>query len=292
MYYDEDKQDPKSWNSSGKIRWNDSSNFVCLGKRDGFFFKLKFIENDNTHWVDYKLKIPWCNVSQITCHKNNRNQVQLCTKICEEPIIQKIMEEEIKDNQYSLQNENKQDEMKQDEQKQEKKYTKKWKVISSEMYPESLQHFIQFPKFVFQFRAYHYQLHRIKDSILHHSKILPHQKVKYNYYRNIVKHTLDISDKNYAQNLYRSAYAPGLQSHKELSNKIYSNLLMIFNAKYGRMCKVCKKYVGHLEEHPVCIANNDTVDSCDSNIIKSIYKTKFIKNEYEFSPRRHIGMFF
>ena len=98
LYFDGNSNPIKSWKNESIFKWNPKQHYLCLGIRDGFFFKISFVQ-DNGEWKDYRIKMPWCNISFICCSKSiAHHQVKICVKACVPAIVQhRILEEEIEE---------------------------------------------------------------------------------------------------------------------------------------------------------------------------------------------------
>ena len=241
-----------------------TKHYVCLGKRDGFFFRARFKLDEGPYWGDFKIKIPWCNIAYIACTENQHQQVKIGIKLCAKPRVEQCFQEE-----------RPQDNNNNNQKKKPKKKTV-WRTISASSYPKSIQEFCSKPKIIFRFLEYKYNLSNVKKAIYHHSKILPNQRSKtFNNFQTQVSYKYDQEEKKQSQTIYRGACDPYLQNHQTLFSQILNELGFMFDASKGRKCTVCKDYVGYLEQHPICIAEQHTIDSCDSNIIKAIWTAQF-----------------
>ena len=252
-----------SWQQQRQLRITTSAKqYVCLGTRDGFFFHCKFRTHPTrANYDNYKIKIPWINIAFIACIENSQHQVKIGIKLCDKPLVEQCFEEKIPDDPAN---------------NRERTTRKQWKTIPPSSYPESIKKFCKKPKIIFRFDNHKYKLLNIKKAIYHHSKILPHQRSKtYKHFHDEISYKYNEKEKQESQTKYRSACAPCLQNHQTAYETIIKELGFKFDASKGRKCAVCKKYVGYLEEHPICLASGHSVDSCDNNIVKAIWRSKF-----------------
>ena len=137
LYFDGNSNPIKSWKNESIFKWNPKQHYLCLGIRDGFFFKISFVQ-DNGEWKDYRIKMPWCNISFICCSKSiAHHQVKICVKACVPAIVQhRILEEEIeeieeKKDQVDAKDDN--DEVKEDEVKEQGDEVKEQHTIVEEI---------------------------------------------------------------------------------------------------------------------------------------------------------------
>lgn len=130
---------------------------------------------------------------------------------------------------------------------------------------------------MFVLKKYQYEIDRVKKAILHHSKILPHQRCKnYTAFRSEdISYKYDEREREFAQTVYRGSFQPYLQDHHTLTNTINGKLGFMFNASRGRICIVCRERVGYFEQHPICIGFDHTLPTCDGDIIRSIHESKY-----------------
>ena len=275
-----------------RMEWNQSHNFFCLGKRDGFYMRIKVhkgnIQSNSSRQKpniaieveDYKLRIPWCNVSYICCEQRTNKSIKIGIKYCVVPDIQQLMQEEVKSSRKKKKSGVKQ-------------FRRKWKTISESDYPSSIIEFLKYPKIAMILTPYQYQMKQVKQAIKHHSKILDAQRISYSQFKKKVLYTFNEEEKHTQQTIYRGSRQPYLQKHTNLRGEINSLLKLMFDSRNGRVCASCdrigdsaKNRVGWFEEHPVCIQSDDTIETCDSNIIKGIHDTKF---DPFFSARRNLS---
>lgn len=258
----------QSMSEQRHIIWDSKQHYLKLGARDGFFFKVAF-KLDGPEGVlheprfeNYRIRIPWSNVCYICSTKNQHEQIKIGLKICVQPIVQKLDTSQTQST---------------------------WTDIERMRYPKSVQNFCSHAKFIFKLAAYQYPHQKIKDSILHHKKIMPHQRIyKFRAFCNKVKWTYDDTEKSMCQSAYRSAHNPCLQDHHKIAKTMVIQIQYMFDGSKGRICAVCNSYVGYFEQHAVCIDPSHTLSGCDSNIIEAIYRSKFDNKTFQF--RRNIGL--
>ena len=265
-----------------QMSWNPKDHYFCLGKRDGFYMRIKVYKkqknknNKKRKSEDYKLIIPWCNVSYISYAINPHSKnIKICIKYSVKPIVQQLKKEETSKSKANPQNPIKQ-------------FRKKWRTISESDYPKSILEFQKYPKFMMILTPYKYQIKRIRQSIIHHSKILQGQTIhKYDTFKKNVNWNYDEQEKNAQQRIYRGSHSPYTQDHQSLRTEIKSLMFIMYDSSKGRVCKICDNKVGFFEEHPVCIKSEDTIETCDSNIIQGIHDSYF---KHGYSVRKQLSL--
>ena len=266
--------------NSKKIKCLPSQHFFCLGKRDGFYMRFGFWTG--SEFKDYKLVIPWVNVCKISYSKLNRisKSIRIGIKYCVKPSIFKI--------EYNESNKSK----KSKTYKRKKTFIRQWKPIECSQCPKSVQDFIKHPKIVMKLIPHRYQLKKIKQSIHNHSKIVKVQIMKkFSQFQKNISYKIDQLEKDNHQRIYRACYTPCLQSHDNRHKEMDAFIQIMFNAANGRICAsqcgntIRSRKVGFFEQHPICLQSNDTVDTCDSDILKSIHNDRFKPNHSSSSRR-------
>ena len=262
---------------SQEIKCLKSQHFFCLGKNDGFYMRFAFWTGSD--WHDYKIMIPWINVAYISYCKTGSGCVKIAIKYCIEPRIRKIKYVETTKSKKSKVFGKK------------KQYTRKWDDIDSDKCPASVQNFIKHKKIVMKLIAYRYSLRKVKEAIVHHSRIIDTQILeRYTDFKKKIPFKITDQERQYHEKLYRASHSPCLQSHEERCGELYYEILHMFDAANGRTCaSLCghatnKVKVGFFEQHPICIQEDDGIDTCDSDILKSIHNDRF-KPNYSRSRR-------
>ena len=176
-----------------------------------------------------------------------------------------------------------------DDEKDQPLFKRSWVTIPPSSYPESVKKFCKYPKIMFKLPSYQYSITKVRLCITNHMKIMNFQRLrdpKFMNFNNKIDWNYNDREKKDCEMVYKGHYAPYLDDHDKLIKNIDTCLRYMFSAQKGRYCVVCGKNIGYFEEHPVCIRNEHTMDSCDSNIIKSIYTTKY--DDPEVSLRNKI----
>ena len=253
-----------------------SGHFLCFGLKQGFFFRIGFHINDNDY-ENYKLIIPWHHIWFIGCYENDHQSVVICVKYCVEPIIQRL---KLVPNTGKRKGKKKKKKKKKNTKNDDQEgFVKRWTTVSIDECAESVKEFIHKPKIEFVLKPSQYICSKIKDSIMCHSKIMSFQKAhKINKFKHKMSFNYDDEEKEYCMVIYRSSYSPYIAKHDQLKANITAYLGYMFDGTKGRQCVSCHRNIGYFEAHPICIERHHTVESCDSNIIKAIHRTKYDQN--------------
>ena len=275
-YYDLDE-------ASQEIKCLKSEHFFCLGKRHGFYMRFAFWTGSD--WHDYKIMIPWINVRYISYCKTLSGCVKIGIKYCVEPKIKKLI--------YQETNKSKSSKLL----GKKKQYTRQWDDIECDKCPASVQNFIKHKKIVMKLIAYRYSLRKVRQAIVHHSKIIPRQILgRFSDFKK-VSFKINDQEREFHEREFRASHSPCLQDHKKRDEQLYSFILHMFDAANGRICgskcghSTNTVKVGFFEQHPICIQDDDGIDTCDSDILKSIHNDRF-KSNYSRSRRLSYVVFY
>lgn len=264
-------------NPTSPLQWNFKQHFLCLGDRDGFYFKCGFWDDATSQFIDHKFKIAWYNVAKIGSCVSRNSRPCIYVKFCVHPTIQKLLDNE---NNTGING--------------RQRSKRQWKNVPLSDCNASVKEFIKYPKLMFQLNTFQYSAQKIHKSIMQHAPIQNFQR-EFNFSGKFapngeVSCEYDEQEATLCNQMYRSRVEPCLQSHNKLFDTTFAQLGWMFSGNKGRVCVVCQKQIHYFEEHPVCLAPHHSMDSCDSNIIKRIYQNKY--ENQSTSWRTELCMYF
>ena len=137
--------------------------------------------------------------------------------------------------------------------------------------------------------AYRYSLRKVRQAIIHHSRIIKGQILRFSDFKK-VSFKINDQEREFHEREYRASHSPCLQDHTKRDKQLYTFILHMFDAANGRICgskcghSTNTVKVGFFEQHPICIQEDDGIDTCDSDILKSIHNDRF-KPNYSRSRR-------
>ena len=254
--------------------------------------KFGFKEDTSTEYQDYRIQVLWCNISYICCGKNAEDDtICIGIKFCGDAIVESLSFKPRRNNiDDDKNNDDDDDDIDTDvdrnhnrsrRKKKKKKKTKCipiWKSIPPGTYPTSIQQFLSHPKIKFVLHSTYYEYKKVVQAIKFHAPIYYHQKLfslAQFEDNNNVSHLITDEEKKLSQSTYRECHTPFLQDHYALSKDINCKIDILLSPVQMRKCWNCKKKFHYLQEHPVCLKKQSSLNTCDNNLIKGIHQSKY-----------------